>query len=90
MKPFTRWTLKLMAPAVSAALALLIAGSTAQTPPAMPLVDLSIGPTAVNPQAVNIALALSVEFPTVGDIIKSIAITICIRNFIATCIQNLY
>lgn len=66
MKPFTRWTLKLMAPAVSAALALLIAGSTAQTPPAMPLVDLSIGPTAVNPQAVNIALALSVEFPTVG------------------------
>ncbi len=55
-----------MAPAVSACLALLIAGSTAQTPPSMPLVDLSIGPTAVNPQAVNIALALSVEFPTVG------------------------
>ncbi len=67
MKTLPRWTLKLMAPAVSACLALLIAGSTAQTPPTMPLVDLSIGPTAVNPQAVNIALALSVEFPTVGS-----------------------
>ena len=71
MKHFARWTLKLMAPAVSACLALLIAGSTAQTPPTMPLVDLSIGPTAVNPQAVNIALALSVEFPTVGSAYRS-------------------
>ena len=29
-------------------------------------IDLSIGPVAVNSQAVNIALALSVEYPTVG------------------------
>lgn len=41
-------------------------GGTAQVTPALPTVDLSIGPVAVNAQAVNIALALSVEFPTVG------------------------
>lgn len=57
---------KLFIPAISSALALLIAGSTAQTTPTMPTVDLSVGPVAINAQAVNIALALSVEFPTVG------------------------
>lgn len=44
----------------------IIAGGSAQTSPAIPTVDLSVGPVAVNAQAVNIALALSVEFPTVG------------------------
>ncbi len=67
MKHFIKLLSKLVAPAVPIALAIVIAGSTAQTPPAMPTVDLSIGPVAVNPQAVNIALALSVEFPTVGS-----------------------
>lgn len=57
---------KLWFPAAASTLALLIAGSTAQTPPAIPTVDLSVGPVAINAQAVNIALALSVEFPTVG------------------------
>ncbi len=33
-------------------------------------VDLSLGPIAVNTQAVNIALALSVEFPTLGAAYK--------------------
>ena len=58
-------------PATASALALLIAGSTAQTPPTMPTVDLSVGPVAINAQAVNIALALSVEFPTVGAAYRS-------------------
>ncbi len=44
----------------------LVIGGTAQVTPTIPTVDLSIGPVAVNAQAVNIALALSVEFPTVG------------------------
>lgn len=44
----------------------LVIGGTAGVTPAIPTVDLSIGPVAVNSQAVNIALALSVEFPTVG------------------------
>ena len=45
--------------------ALLVAGSGAQTTP-IPSVDLSLGPLTVTAQAVNIALALSVEFPTAG------------------------
>lgn len=45
-------------------LGMLIAGSVAQT--TLPAVDLSLGPLAVNSQATNVALALSVEFPTVG------------------------
>ncbi len=57
---------KLWFAAAASALAALIAGSTAQTPPSMPTVDLRVGPVAINAQAVNIALALSVEFPTVG------------------------
>lgn len=44
----------------------VLAGGSAQTPPTIPTVDLSVGPVAINAQAVNIALALSVEFPTVG------------------------
>lgn len=42
-----------------------VAGGGAQTTP-MPAVDLSVGPLAVTTQAVNVALALSVEFPTAG------------------------
>ncbi|MDR3454367.1 MAG: PilC/PilY family type IV pilus protein [Rhodoferax sp.] len=45
--------------------ATMMAGSGAQTGP-MPSVDLSVGPLTVTSQAVNIALALSVEFPTAG------------------------
>ncbi len=60
------WYNKLVGMSVAGALSLIIAGSTAQTPSTIPGVDLSIGPVAVNSQAVNIALALSVEFPTVG------------------------
>jgi type IV pilus assembly protein PilY1 len=56
----------LVSPGIVCAAALVIGGSTAQTPPSFPTVDLSIGPVAVNTQAINIALALSVEFPTVG------------------------
>lgn len=66
MKRFVNLIRKLAMPVTASALALLIAGSTAQTPPVMPTVDLSVGPVAINAQAVNIALALSVEFPTVG------------------------
>jgi type IV pilus assembly protein PilY1 len=62
-----KWLKKIYAPALAALTVLIIAGSTAQTTPVMPSVDLSIGPVAVNGQAVNIALALSVEFPTVGS-----------------------
>ena len=46
--------------------AALLLNGTAQVSPPMPVVDLSIGPVAVSSQAVNVALALSVEFPTVG------------------------
>ena len=67
MKQLIKFLRKLAVPAVPIALALVVAGSTADTPPAMPTVDLSIGPVAINQQAVNIALALSVEFPTVGS-----------------------
>ena len=45
--------------------ALLVAGSGAQTA-FLPAVDLSVGPLTATAQAVNIALALSVEFPTAG------------------------
>ena len=48
-----------------AACAMFMAGSTAQVS-TMPAIDLAIGPVAITAQAVNIALALSVEFPTVG------------------------
>lgn len=57
----------LSAPAIVSTAALIMSGSTANTPPILPLVDLSVGPVAVNAQAVNISLALSVEFPTVGS-----------------------
>ena len=50
--------------------ALLVAGSGAQTA-AIPAVDLSLGPLTVTAQAVNIALALSVEFPTAGAAYRS-------------------
>lgn len=56
----------LAAPAIASTVALLIGGSTAQTSPTIPTVDLSVGPIAASSQAVNIALALSVEFPTLG------------------------
>lgn len=46
-------------------IAAVVAGSVAQTP-ARTAVDLSLGPLSVTSQAVNIALALSVEFPTAG------------------------
>ncbi len=45
--------------------AMMVAGSGAQTP-SLPSVDLSVGPLTVTSQAVNVALALSVEFPTAG------------------------
>ena len=51
---------------VFASLCLLVIGGSSAQVATMPVVDLSIGPVAVNAQAVNIALALSVEFPTVG------------------------
>lgn len=46
--------------------AVFVAVSGAQTTPTMPALDLSLGPLAVTSQAVNVALALSVEFPTAG------------------------
>ena len=48
-----------------AVVAALVAGSSAQTT-SMPSVDLSLGPLVLTSQAVNVALALSVEFPTAG------------------------
>ena len=50
--------------------AIFVAGSGAQTT-TMPAVDLSVGPLAVTAQAVNVALALSVEFPTAGAAYRS-------------------
>ncbi|MEO5660844.1 MAG: hypothetical protein ABIQ90_13775, partial [Polaromonas sp.] len=50
--------------------AVIVAGSGAQTT-TMPSVDLSLGPLTVTSQAVNIALALSVEFPTAGAAYRS-------------------
>lgn len=49
---------------------MLVAGSGAQTTP-IPSVDLSLGPLTITAQAVNIALALSVEFPTAGAAYRS-------------------
>jgi type IV pilus assembly protein PilY1 len=72
MTRFFQHARKLWLPAAASTLAVLIAGSTAQTPPAMPTVDLSVGPVAINAQAVNIALALSVEFPTVGAAYRTV------------------
>ncbi|MBE2262826.1 MAG: hypothetical protein IAE92_08785 [Burkholderiaceae bacterium] len=66
MNKYFKLMRKLALPVASGCLALLIAGSGAQTTPSNPTVDLSVGPVAINAQAVNIALALSVEFPTVG------------------------
>ena len=54
----------------AAGAAIFVAGSGAQTTP-MPAVDLSVGPLAVTSQAVNVALALSVEFPTAGAAYRS-------------------
>lgn len=63
LKPeILRWLRR--GPAIAAMSVIL--GGAAQVTPTLPTVDLSIGPVAVNAQAVNIALALSVEFPTVG------------------------
>ena len=63
MKPsFTRWISRGTIVGVFS----FILGGAAQVTPVLPTLDLSIGPVAVNSQAVNIALALSVEFPTVG------------------------
>lgn len=56
--------------AVAVAVAIFVVGSGAQTT-AMPAVDLSVGPLAVTTQAVNVALALSVEFPTAGAAYRS-------------------
>ena len=66
MKQTPHLVRKMAAPAASVVLVMLIAGSAAQTTPTMPTVDLSVGPVAINAQAVNVALALSVEWPTVG------------------------
>ncbi|MBX3588057.1 MAG: hypothetical protein KF796_15590 [Ramlibacter sp.] len=55
--------------------AALVLSGTAQISPPMPAVDLSIGPVAVNAQAVNIALALSVEWPTVGSAYRDTSYT---------------
>lgn len=59
-------TSKIILLSVSTAIATIaVVGSVAQTP-AMPAVDLSVGPLTATAQAVNVALALSVEFPTAG------------------------
>jgi type IV pilus assembly protein PilY1 len=52
---------------------LTISGSTAQSTAPLPTVDLRLGPVATTSQAVNIALALSVEFPTVGAAYRNAA-----------------
>ena len=66
MNSFFRLTRKFLLPVSAAGLALVISGSGAVSTTSNPTVDLSVGPVAINSQAVNIALALSVEFPTVG------------------------
>lgn len=48
----------------------MVAGSGAQST-SMPSIDLSLGPLTVTTQAVNVALALSVEFPTAGAAYRS-------------------
>ena len=50
--------------ALPLACAILVGGSGAQS--SIPTVDLSVGPLVTTNQAVNVALALSVEFPTAG------------------------
>lgn len=54
------------------AVTIFVAGSGAQTT-AIPSVDLSLGPLAVTTQAVNVALALSVEFPTAGAAYRTVS-----------------
>ena len=66
MTRFLKHLRSLAATVLTGGLALIIAGSSAQTTPTNATVDLSLGPIATSAQAVNIALALSVEFPTVG------------------------
>ena len=61
---------KLISWSACCAAAVMMAGSGAQTT-AIPAVDLSLGPLTVTAQAVNIALALSVEFPTAGAAYRS-------------------
>lgn len=61
---------KLISWSACCAAAMMMAGSGAQTT-AIPAVDLSLGPLTVTAQAVNIALALSVEFPTAGAAYRS-------------------
>ena len=61
---------KLISWCACCAAAMMMAGSGAQTT-AIPAVDLSLGPLTVTAQAVNIALALSVEFPTAGAAYRS-------------------
>jgi type IV pilus assembly protein PilY1 len=48
-----------------------VVSSVAQTSGNTPSLDLSMGPLAVTSQAVNVALALSVEFPTAGTAYRS-------------------
>lgn len=62
---------KLISWSACCAAAVMMAGSGAQTT-AIPAVDLSLGPLTVTAQAVNIALALSVEFPTAGAAYRSV------------------
>jgi type IV pilus assembly protein PilY1 len=50
-----------------------VVSSIAQTSTATPSLDLSMGPLAVTSQAVNVALALSVEFPTAGAAYRTTA-----------------
>ena len=66
MTRFLKHLRSLAATVLTGGLALIIAGSSAQTTPTNATVDLSLGPIATSAQAVNVALALSVEFPTVG------------------------
>ena len=61
---------KLISWSACCAAAVMMAGSGAQTT-AIPAVDLSLGPLTVTAQAVNIALALSVEYPTAGAAYRS-------------------
>lgn len=55
-----------------AAVAVMVAGSVAQTTP-IPSLDLNLGPLTSSAQAVNVALALSVEFPTAGAAYRTTA-----------------
>ena len=55
-----------------ATVAVMVAGSGAQTTP-IPSLDLNLGPLTASAQAVNVALALSVEFPTAGAAYRTTA-----------------